>query len=95
MIAMTALLGPVTAVLAALGLAIGSFLNVVAYRVPAGLSVIAPASACPNCESTIRSRDNVPILSWLLLGRRCRDCRTPISARYPLVEALTAVSFVR
>ncbi len=76
------------------GLSIGSFLNVVVYRVPRGVSIVRPASACPGCGSEIRARDNVPVLSWLLLGRRCRECRTPISARYPLVEALTALAFV-
>lgn len=79
---------------AAVGLAIGSFLNVVVHRVPAGLSVIAPASACPGCERPIRGRDNVPVFSWLALRGRCRDCAMPISARYPLVEAMTAVLFV-
>ncbi|WP_022902678.1 MULTISPECIES: A24 family peptidase [unclassified Curtobacterium] len=79
---------------AAVGLAIGSFLNVVVYRVPAGRSVIAPASACPGCERPIRGRDNVPVFSWLALRGRCRDCAMPISARYPLVEAVTAVLFV-
>jgi len=77
-----------------LGLAVGSFLNVVVYRVPSGRSVIRPASACPQCGSAIRRRDNVPVLSWLLLRGRCRDCRAPISSRYPIVEALTAVLFV-
>lgn len=76
------------------GLSIGSFLNVVVYRVPLGLSIVRPASACPGCGSAIRARDNVPVLSWLLLGRRCRDCRTSISARYPLVELLTGVAFI-
>jgi leader peptidase (prepilin peptidase)/N-methyltransferase len=76
------------------GLAIGSFLNVVAYRVPAGLSVVRPASACPGCGHEIRGRDNIPVISWLLLGGRCRDCRMSISARYPLLEALTGVAFL-
>jgi leader peptidase (prepilin peptidase)/N-methyltransferase len=75
------------------GLAIGSFLNVVAYRVPAGRSVVRPASACPACGHTIRPRDNLPVLSWFLLGGRCRDCGASISARYPLVEGLTALLF--
>lgn len=79
---------------AALGLALGSFLNVVVHRVPAGLSVVSPASACPRCAHPIRRRDNVPVVSWLALRGRCRDCATPISARYPLVEAATAVLFV-
>lgn len=76
------------------GLAIGSFLNVVVHRVPAGLSVVAPASACPQCDHPIRRRDNVPVLSWVLLRAKCRDCAAPISARYPVVEAATAVLFV-
>lgn len=79
---------------AALGLAVGSFLNVVVWRVPRGESVVRPPSACPHCGHTIRARDNVPVLSWLLLGRRCRDCRAPIAVRYPLVELITAVAFV-
>lgn len=77
-----------------LGLAVGSFLNVVVYRVPAGLSVVTPASACPGCGHGIRRRDNVPVLSWLLLRARCRDCGTSISARYPIVELVTGVAFV-
>ncbi|SEB40810.1 leader peptidase (prepilin peptidase) / N-methyltransferase [Paramicrobacterium humi] len=76
------------------GLAIGSFLNVVAYRVPLGLSVASPPSACPGCDSPIRSRDNIPVLSWLLLRGRCRTCREPISAQYPLVEAASGIFFV-
>jgi leader peptidase (prepilin peptidase)/N-methyltransferase len=78
----------------ALGLAIGSFLNVVVHRVPAGMSVVRPASACPRCGTAIRRRDNVPVVSWLVLRGRCRDCAEPISVRYPLVEAATAVLFV-
>lgn len=77
-----------------LGLAIGSFLNVVVHRVPLGLSVVHPASACPACGHEVRGRDNVPVLSWVLLRGRCRDCRVPISARYPLVEAGTAALLV-
>jgi leader peptidase (prepilin peptidase)/N-methyltransferase len=77
-----------------LGLLIGSFLNVVVYRVPAGMSVVAPASACPKCGGAIRGFDNVPVLSWLVLRGRCRDCREPISARYPLVELATGLLFV-
>ncbi|MBD8484824.1 prepilin peptidase [Frigoribacterium sp. CFBP 8759] len=79
---------------AALGLAIGSFLNVVVYRVPAGISVARPASACPGCSTPIRRRDNVPVVSWLALGGKCRDCRTSISARYPIVELATGLFFV-
>jgi leader peptidase (prepilin peptidase)/N-methyltransferase len=78
---------------AVLGLLIGSFLNVVVWRVPRGESVVSPPSACPGCGHRIRSRDNVPVLSWLLLRGRCRDCGTPIAKRYPLVEAGTAALF--
>jgi leader peptidase (prepilin peptidase)/N-methyltransferase len=77
-----------------LGLAIGSFLNVVAYRVPAGLSVVSPPSACPRCGHEITARDNVPILSWVLLRASCRSCKAPISVRYPIVEAITGVLFL-
>lgn len=76
------------------GLVIGSFLNVVVYRLPAGLSVARPASACPGCSTPIRRRDNVPVVSWLALGGKCRDCRTAISARYPIVELATGLFFV-
>ena len=78
----------------ALGGATGSFLNVVVYRLPLGLSLIAPASHCPACKHPIRWFDNVPILAWFLLGGRCRDCGMEISPRYPLVEALTASIFL-
>jgi leader peptidase (prepilin peptidase)/N-methyltransferase len=78
---------------AVLGLAVGSFLNVVVWRVPRGESVAHPPSACPACGHVVRPRDNIPVLSWLLLRGRCRDCGAPISARYPLVEAGTAVLF--
>ena len=77
-----------------LGLIIGSFLNVVVWRVPRGESIAHPPSHCPACGAAVRPRDNVPVLSWLLLRGRCRDCRAPISARYPLVEAGTALVFV-
>lgn len=77
-----------------LGLAIGSFLNVVVWRVPQGLSLSRPPSACPKCGHAIRARDNIPVLSWLLLRGKCRDCGEPISIRYPLVELGTAVAFV-
>jgi leader peptidase (prepilin peptidase)/N-methyltransferase len=75
------------------GLAVGSFLNVVIHRIPAGESVVSPTSACPSCGAAIRHRHNVPVLGWLLLRGRCFDCRAPISARYPLVEATTGVVF--
>jgi len=80
--------------LAAFGLIIGSFLNVCIGRLPRGESVVSPPSRCPNCHSGIRWYDNIPVISYLVLGGRCRSCRTPISARYPATEALTAVAFV-
>jgi leader peptidase (prepilin peptidase)/N-methyltransferase len=76
-----------------LGLAVGSFLNVVIYRVPRHQSVVSPPSACPTCGTAIAARDNVPVLSWLLLGGRCRHCHSPISPQYPLVELATAALF--
>ena len=81
---------PVVAAAGLLGLIVGSFLNVVAHRLPLGASLVKPRSACPGCGTTVRAYDNVPVLSWLLLRGRCRDCGTSISARYPLVEAGTA-----
>lgn len=78
---------------AVLGAAVGSFLNVAIYRVPAGKSVVHPPSACPNCGEHIRPMDNIPIASWLLLRGRCRSCGVTISVRYPLVEAFTALAF--
>lgn len=78
----------------ALGAIVGSFLNVVVYRLPAGLSVVTPGSHCPACRRPIRWFDNVPIFAWLWLRGRCRDCRAPIALRYPIVEFLTAVLFV-
>jgi leader peptidase (prepilin peptidase) / N-methyltransferase len=77
-----------------LGAAIGSFLNVVIYRVPNELSVVFPNSACPNCKTPIKAYDNIPILSWLILGGKCRGCKEKIAARYPAVELLTALVFV-
>ncbi|RZU52244.1 leader peptidase (prepilin peptidase)/N-methyltransferase [Krasilnikovia cinnamomea] len=77
-----------------LGLAVGSFLNVVIHRVPRGESLIRPGSHCPHCSAMVRHRHNVPVLGWLLLRGRCADCQAPISARYPLVEAGTAALFV-
>ncbi len=72
------------------GLVFGSFLNVVAYRLPLGESLVVPASHCPGCGTAIKPYDNIPVLGWLLLRGRCRACREAISARYPLVEAATA-----
>jgi leader peptidase (prepilin peptidase)/N-methyltransferase len=76
------------------GAVIGSFLNVLAYRLPRGESLVAPRSRCPACGVQIASYDNVPVLSWIVLGGRCRRCHGAISPRYPLVEALTAALFV-
>ncbi|WP_426566854.1 prepilin peptidase [Angustibacter sp. McL0619] len=78
---------------ALVGLAIGSFLNVVIWRVPRGESVVSPPSHCPQCDHAIRQRDNVPVLSWVLLRGRCRDCGHRISVRYPAVELATAILF--
>lgn len=75
------------------GLVIGSFLNVVIHRVPPGHSVVRPPSHCPKCEKQIRARDNVPVISWLVLRGKCRHCGNPISARYPLVELATGALF--
>jgi prepilin signal peptidase PulO-like enzyme (type II secretory pathway) len=75
------------------GLLVGSFLNVVIFRLPDGRSIVSPPSACGVCGQPIRPRDNVPVLSWLILRGRCRDCRVRISARYPLVELGTAIFF--
>jgi leader peptidase (prepilin peptidase)/N-methyltransferase len=77
----------------AFGSLIGSFLNVVVYRVPAGKSIVSPPSACGNCGHHIRGHDNIPVLSWLILRGKCRDCSSPISARYPLVEVGAAIFF--
>lgn len=79
---------------ALLGLAIGSFLNVVIYRLPRGQSLTHPPSACPSCGNPIRKRHNVPLFGWLMLRGRCADCSARVSARYPLIEAATGVLFV-
>ena len=76
-----------------LGLLIGSFLNVVVWRLPRGESLSHPASHCPVCDHPIRPYDNVPVVSWLVLRGRCRDCGTRLSARYPLVELATGLLF--
>jgi leader peptidase (prepilin peptidase)/N-methyltransferase len=75
------------------GTLIGSFLNVVVWRTPRGESLVRPASHCPNCEHPIRARDNIPVVSWMLLRGKCRDCGVRISGRYPLVELGTGVFF--
>jgi len=80
--------------MAILGLAVGSFLNVVISRVPGGESLVRPPSHCPACGHQIRNRHNIPVLGWLMLRGRCADCRVRISVRYPLVELLTASLFV-
>jgi len=76
-----------------IGACIGSFLNVVAYRMPLGMSVIWQPSHCPKCEHPIRAYDNVPVLGWLWLKGRCRDCKQPISPRYAIVEFIMGLAF--
>jgi len=76
------------------GLIVGSYLNVLIHRIPRGKSTVLPRSSCPYCQGPIRARDNLPVLSFLFLGGRCRHCRAPISWRYPAIEALTAILFV-
>jgi leader peptidase (prepilin peptidase)/N-methyltransferase len=78
----------------AFGASVGSFLNVVVYRLPRGLSLAHPGSRCPACGHAIRGRDNLPVLSWLLLRGQCRDCRAPISPRYYYVELLVGLIFL-
>ena len=80
--------------IAALGLCLGSFLNVVIYRWPLGISVVRPRSRCPRCEQMIHAWDNIPVLSYLFLRGRCRHCGAPISLRYPLVELLGGAALV-
>lgn len=86
--------GLLLAALLGLGLVVGSFLNVVVHRVPLGLSILRPGSACPACDHPVRAYDNVPLLSWMVLRGRCRDCSAPIPWRYPAVEAATGLLFV-
>jgi leader peptidase (prepilin peptidase)/N-methyltransferase len=76
-----------------MGLVVGSYLNVLVHRLPLGVSTVTPRSRCPACGAAIRARDNLPIVSWLLLRGRCRDCGAPIPVRYPLVEAATGLAF--
>ena len=73
------------------GAIVGSFLNVCIFRIPLGTSLISPSSHCPHCKNSLKAYDNIPILSYFLLGGRCRNCRAPISARYPLVETIMAL----
>ncbi len=76
------------------GASIGSFLNVIIYRVPAGLSILYPPSRCPKCLTQLSPTENIPVVGWLRLGGRCKHCHTPISARYPIVEAVTGFLFL-
>jgi len=76
-----------------LGATVGSFLNVVAHRLPRGESLVSPGSRCPSCGTPLAPYENVPVVSWLALRGRCRHCGVAISPRYPLVEALTAIVF--
>ncbi|MGH9315802.1 MAG: prepilin peptidase [Thermoanaerobaculia bacterium] len=76
------------------GLLVGSFVNVLVHRLPRDESVVSPASHCPACGAPIRPRDNIPVLSWILLAGRCRTCRAPIPARYPALELANAVLWV-
>jgi len=78
----------------AVGLILGSFLNVCIHRLPLGESVVSPGSRCPKCGSAVRAWQNVPVLSWILLRARCATCRAPISWRYPAVEALTGLTLL-
>ena len=77
-----------------IGLCIGSFLNVVALRAFTGESIVLPASKCPKCGAKIRPYDNIPVLSWLILGGKCRDCKNSISIQYPIVEFITGIGFL-
>lgn len=83
-----------TLIVFALGASVGSFLNVVIYRIPAGLSLLHPPSRCPQCLKRLKAYDNVPVFGWLRLKGRCRYCRHPIASRYPLVETAAGVLFV-
>jgi leader peptidase (prepilin peptidase)/N-methyltransferase len=87
-------MAPALAPAALFGLLIGSFLNVVAWRLPRGMSLVRPRSQCPGCGTQVKPYDNVPVVSWLLLRGRCRGCGEKISARYPVVEAVTAALYV-
>jgi leader peptidase (prepilin peptidase)/N-methyltransferase len=85
---------PEIALVGVVGLMVGSFLNVVIARLPRGESIVTPPSTCPKCRRLIPWRDNIPVVSYLLLNGKCRQCAAPISARYPLVEMATAIAFV-
>jgi leader peptidase (prepilin peptidase)/N-methyltransferase len=85
---------PILALAGVLGLLVGSFLNVVIHRLPLRESIVSPPSRCPSCGARVSPRDNVPVVSWLLLGGKCRSCRARISIRYPIVEVANAVLWV-
>ncbi|MDP5338163.1 MAG: prepilin peptidase [Nodularia sp. (in: cyanobacteria)] len=85
---------PASIIVFALGASIGSFINVVVYRLPARLSVLWPPSRCPRCLNQLKAHDNVPVLGWLWLRGRCRYCQTKISIRYPVVEGITGIIFL-
>ena len=85
---------PASIIVFVLGSCFGSFINVVVYRLPAGLSVLWPPSRCPKCLNRLKAYDNVPVFGWLWLKGRCRYCQTQISRRYPLIEALTGIIFL-
>ncbi|WCB94537.1 Prepilin peptidase PppA [Baekduia alba] len=87
-------MAPALAPAALFGLLIGSFLNVVAWRLPRGESLVKPRSKCPGCATQLKAYDNIPVFSWLVLRGRCRGCGEKISARYPVVEAITAALYV-
>jgi leader peptidase (prepilin peptidase) / N-methyltransferase len=84
----------ITVILGIIGALIGSFGNVVIYRLPLKKSVVWPGSSCPKCGHKIKPWENIPILSWLFLRGKCSNCKNPISIRYPFIEALTAAGFV-
>jgi leader peptidase (prepilin peptidase)/N-methyltransferase len=83
----------IAALAGVLGLVLGSFLNVVLYRVPRGMSVAHPGSACPHCGAPVRWFDNLPVVSWIVLRGKCRNCRSAISVVYPVVELATGAIF--
>ena len=85
---------PASIIVFALGASIGSFINVVVYRLPAGLSLLFPPSRCPKCLNQLKPYDNVPVIGWISLKGRCRYCQTKISARYPVVEAVAGLIFL-
>lgn len=91
---MTAIEAIIAGYILVLGLCLGSFLNVCIFRIPEELSVVKPRSRCPKCGYQLRWLDNIPVLSWLLLGAKCRECKAPISVRYPSVELLSGILFL-